>query len=80
MTLSKPHLVYTFYDKQINAKKYEWKLGSVQVLLGGDCIYITLHDYTLTRILHWLVCRDCGFTGFTCINQFSYIIEEPYSL
>ena len=27
----------TFYDKQINAKKYEWKFGSVQVLLVGDC-------------------------------------------
>ena len=41
-------------------------------------IYITLHDYTLTRILHWLLCRDCGFAGFICINQISYIIEEPY--
>ena len=29
--------VCTFYDKQINAKKYEWKFGSVQVLLVGDC-------------------------------------------
>ena len=38
ITLSKPHLVCTFYDKQINAKKYEWKFGSVQVLLVGDCI------------------------------------------
>ena len=28
----------TFYDKQINAKKYEWKFGSVQVLLVGECI------------------------------------------
>ena len=37
MTLSKPHLVCTFYDKQINAKKYERKFGSVQVLLVGDC-------------------------------------------
>ena len=37
ITLSKPHLVCTFYDKQINAKKYEWKFGSVQVLLLGDC-------------------------------------------
>ena len=31
-------------------------------------IYITLHDYTLTRILHWHLCRECGFTGYTCIN------------
>ena len=38
ITLSKPHLVCTFYDKQINAKKYEWEFGSVQVLLVGDCI------------------------------------------
>ena len=37
ITLSKPHLVCTFYDKQINAKKYEWKFGSLQVLLVGDC-------------------------------------------
>ena len=41
ITLSKPHLVCTFYDKQINAKKYEWEFGSVQVLLFGDCIYST---------------------------------------
>ena len=40
ITLSKPHLVCTFYDKQINAKKYEWKFGSVQVLLVGDCLYL----------------------------------------
>ena len=38
ITLSKHHLVCTFYDKQINAKKYGWKFGSVQVLLVGDCI------------------------------------------
>ena len=38
VTLSKPHLVCTFYDKQINAKKYEWKFESVQVLLLGDYI------------------------------------------
>ena len=38
--VSKPHLVCTFYDKQINAKKYEWEFGSVQALLVGDC---TLH-------------------------------------
>ena len=25
----------TFYDKQINAKKYELKFGSVQILLLG---------------------------------------------
>ena len=40
ITLSKPHLVRTSYDKQINAKKYEWEFGSVQILLLGDCIYI----------------------------------------
>ena len=40
ITLSKPHLECTFYDKQINAKKYEWEFGSVQVLLVGDCIYL----------------------------------------
>ena len=38
ITLSKPHLECTFYDKQINVKKYEWKFGSVQTLLVGDCI------------------------------------------
>ena len=36
ITSSKPHLVCTFYDKQINTKKYEWKFESVQVLLVGD--------------------------------------------
>ena len=30
-------LVCTFYDKQLNANKYEWKFGSVQVLLVGHC-------------------------------------------
>ena len=38
ITLSKPHLVCTLFDKQMNAKKYEWKFGSVQLLLVGDCI------------------------------------------
>ena len=37
ITLSKPHLECTFYDKQINVKKYECKFGSVQILLVGDC-------------------------------------------
>ena len=40
ITLSKPHLECAFYDKQINAKKYEWKFESVQTLLVGDCIYV----------------------------------------
>ena len=39
ITLSKPHLVCTFNEKQINVKKYEWKFGSVQILLVGDCMY-----------------------------------------
>ena len=38
ITLSKPHLECTFYDKQINVKKYEWNFGPVQILLVGDCI------------------------------------------
>ena len=38
ITLSEPHLECTFYDKQINVKKYELKFGSVQILLVGDCI------------------------------------------
>ena len=37
ITLSKRRSVCTFYDKQINAKKYEWKFGSVQALLVGAC-------------------------------------------
>ena len=37
ITLSKPHLVCTFYTKQINAKKYEWKFGSVQILMARQC-------------------------------------------
>ena len=37
ITLSKPYLVCTFYNNQINAKKYEWKFESVQILLVGDC-------------------------------------------
>ena len=39
-----PHLVCTFYDKQINAKKYEWEIGSVHVLLVGNCIIPKLHN------------------------------------
>ena len=39
ITLSKPHLVCTFYNKQINAKKYEWKFGSVQILMARQCIF-----------------------------------------
>ena len=42
ITLSKPHLVCTLNDKHINAKKYEWKFGSVQVLLVGDCIILQI--------------------------------------
>ena len=37
ITLAKPHLMCSLYDKQINAKKYEWKFGSVQIILVGDC-------------------------------------------
>ena len=44
ITLTKPHLLCTFYDKQINAKKYEWKFGSVQILLVGNCILIILKE------------------------------------
>ena len=46
VTLSKPHLECTFYDKQINVKKYEWKFGSVQILLVGDCINDEVFTYT----------------------------------
>ena len=49
ITSSKPHLACTFYDKQKNAKKYEWKFDSVQVLLVGDCIIYT-HTHTHTHI------------------------------
>ena len=38
ITLSKPHLVCTFYNMQINAKKYELKFGSVQILIARQCI------------------------------------------
>ena len=43
ITLSKPHLVCTFYNKQINAKKCEWKFGSVQILMARQCICISQH-------------------------------------
>ena len=49
ITLSKPHLECTFYDKQINVKKYKWKFGSVETLLVGDCICFTDH-YTIIWI------------------------------
>ena len=39
ITLSKAHLVCTFYNTQINAKKYEWKFGSVQIIMARQCIY-----------------------------------------
>ena len=48
ITLSKPHLECTFYNKQINVKKYEWKFGSVQILLVGDCICITCISYKIS--------------------------------
>ena len=41
ITLSKPHLVCTFYNKQINAKKYEWKFRSVQILMARQCVFNT---------------------------------------
>ena len=50
ITLSKPHLECTFYDKQINVKKYEWKFGSVQILLVGDCMFIKEDFGTFGRI------------------------------
>ena len=37
ITSSKPHLVCTFYNKQINAKKYEWKFRSAQILMARQC-------------------------------------------
>ena len=40
MTLWKPYLVCTCYDKWIYAKKCEWRFGSVRILLVGECIYI----------------------------------------
>ena len=40
--LIKPHLVCTFYNKQINAKKYEWKFGSVQILMARECMVMFL--------------------------------------
>ena len=42
ITLLEPHLECTFYDKQINVKKYELKFGSVQILLEGECSRILL--------------------------------------
>ena len=35
ITLSKPHLVCTLFDKKINVRKYERKFGSVRILLVG---------------------------------------------
>ena len=26
-----------FYNKQINTKKYEWKFGSVEILMARQC-------------------------------------------
>ena len=51
ITLSKPNLECTFYDKQINVKKYEWKFGSVQILLVGDCINYRQSELMLDRLL-----------------------------
>ena len=42
----------TFYDKQINAKKYEWKFGSVQVLLVGDCILERQNVKLVLKVIH----------------------------
>ena len=56
ITLSKPHLVCTFYDKQINAKKYEWEFGSVQVLLVGDSIkgkFFWKKSHSISNYIKW---------------------------
>ena len=42
------YLVCTFYDKQINAKKYQWKFVSVQVLLVGYCRKYILKEVYLS--------------------------------
>ena len=38
ITLSKPHLVCTLFNKYIDVRKCETKFGSVQILLVGQCI------------------------------------------
>ena len=38
ITLSKPHLVCTFYNKQIIAKKYKCKFGCAQIIMARQCI------------------------------------------
>ena len=43
MTISKRHLVCTCYGKWIYAKKCEWKLGYVRILLVGECI-VAVHS------------------------------------
>ena len=59
ITLSKPHLVCTFYDKQINAKKYEWKFGSVQILLVGDCTMTSGRNNKSLNIIILLIGNLC---------------------
>ena len=42
ISIHRDHLIETsfsttFYNKQINAKKYEWKFGSVQIVMARQC-------------------------------------------
>ena len=72
ITLSKPHLECTFYDKQINVKKYEWKFGSVQILLVGDCsicLYmISFRIFTFGNTYIELSSRRTVFITFNEVN------------
>ena len=52
----------TIYDKQINATKYEWKFGSVQILLLGDCIILLLGVYIFIYSCCPKVFEKPGFT------------------
>ena len=68
ITLSKPHLVCTFYNKQINAKIYEWKFGSVQILMARQC-------NTQRNTCEYYVdsARDDLVPGYV-----QYIVQDPF--
>ena len=62
ISIHRDHLIETsfrvsFYNKQINVKKYEWKFGSVQILLVGDCIISIFLFFSAYLVIISSVCR-----------------------
>ena len=66
----------TFYEKQINAKKYEWEFGSVLLLLVCDCINMVLNLELRTYVLSVNTSTNFGI----CYPETEVIGIEPGGL